>query len=283
MTIARLNRTYQSQFWPGGTNPAVSSPIFTFDPVAPGSVWTGTISITTAAVLTPGSNSANPQGVQNHNDMLVNMIWTLYRNGSPEMTWIGLSQAVNVQLYSNDVVVVIGTLPLPGVVVALTNTNPINLACSYVGYSADESEVHPLVPYVTGSTQASPYEPLSFPGDVQVATILNKSGTGTVNFGLTSAGNANFLRIWSAWIVLGVNNAASNVTSASIRTGNGAFYFTNSVMGSGNVSNSLDLGSGPMLVPVGFLPLQLQVFDAVGASTASNTMAGITYTFDTLV
>lgn len=281
MVFARLNRSYQAQFWPGGSNPAVQPPIFTFDAVAPGTVWTGTVSVTTSTVLTAGTNSPNPDGSGSHNDMLVNMIWTLYRNGSPELTWIGLSQAVNVQLFSNDKVVVIGTLPASGTVVNLTTSNPITLVCNYIGYSGSEWDVQPLVPYVSGSTESSPYQPVSLPTELTTATVFNKNGTGSVNFTLNSPGSANFLRVWSLWLSLSVNNAATNVTTAYILSNAGGVLFDLSVMGSGN--QALSLTCGPLLVPVSALPMLVLVQDIVGVSTAANTDAGFTYTFDTLV
>lgn len=282
MAIAHLNRSYQGPFWPGGLPPTVGIPLFTFDSVPPGSVWTGTISVTTSPTLTTGTATPNPAGALSHNDVLVNMIWTLYRNGSPELTWIGLSQAVNVQLFSNDKAVVVGTLPASGVVVALTTADPINLTCTFIGYSGDETEITPVVPFVSGSTESTPYQSTSIPAVLSTARTLNQSGAGSVNFNIGAApAAANFMRIWGAWLVVGVDNVVAGAVSAVIIDNNGGVVLSNSVVGSGNSAVSLQFNS--VIVPVGNLPLKTTVADLVGGSTKILTNAGVVYTFDTLI
>jgi hypothetical protein len=281
MAISRLNRSYQSQFWLGGVNIVPVAPVFAFDACPPGSVWTGTISVTAANTLTMGTGTANPAGSFSHNDILVNMIWTLYRNGQPEMTWIGLSQAINVQLFANDHAVVVGTLPASGVSVQLNNQNPINLICNYLGFSEDELTARPVVPYTTGTNQSSPFAATSEPNVITPATIFQHTGAGVVTFPMAALGPYASVRIWRAYITLSASNTATNGVSVWIADNAGDVFLSCGVVGNQSQTIALDLGG--LVVGGTLLPIQLHIVDLSATATDILTSAGLYISFETLI
>lgn len=132
------------------TSGAASPIVVTFDPVPPGSVYTVSISASISQTITAGANSQFPAGSNTHNELLQSIIWTLYRNASPQFTWVGTAVLHDLQLYRNDQVVVVGHLP--GGNTALVGSTPVPLPVSVwmTGYSDDDGYAPSVTPSVSG-------------------------------------------------------------------------------------------------------------------------------------
>lgn len=141
-------------------------------------MWTVAISATIAQTLTVGSGSAFPPGSNTHNDLLQNIIWTLYRNSDPQFTWVGTAVLRNLQLYSNDQVTVVGHLPGGNTAVIGGITTPVPINVWMTGYSDNAGSAALVTPEVTGG------QPLSNMDSLLVSASGILAPGGAKNLGL---------------------------------------------------------------------------------------------------
>lgn len=147
-------------------------PVFTLPTVPPGYVWTVSLSAVLAANLTVGDNSPMPPNRQVSNELLQNAVFTLYRNGAAEWTWVGLSALCNLQLFGNDVVIINMHFPPTGGVGIVNFPQPLSL--SMVGYSGTTDEVSLTVPFLSTTVTSNVSSPTTIPAEpLQISSFTS--------------------------------------------------------------------------------------------------------------
>lgn len=284
--IVPLHRTYLSPFWSGAPTQKLSPIIAMFDTVPPGFIWTGSIMVSTSQILTAGANSKMPAGSESFNNLLQNMVFTFYRNGSAEFTWVGYSQPANVQLFSNDIGTVVGFLPTSETLAQLDTADPITVAVSFVGYAGEESEIELQVPFLSTSTQSPLTSAINEPvGQVQPAAVVDVLAPGTYHI-LTGvpvvAGLTPLAQLWSCSVSLGLAALTTVSCTAKIVDANGLVYAAVSLRtetgGTGQVGTAVAAVSDRELhgASVTAFPIDLVVGPTAGNVTGS---AVLTYAF----
>lgn len=288
MTATPLHKTYGAALVSSAST-LQNNAVFTFEPVPPGFIWTGTISIVFSQQLTVGANSKVPPGSFSNNDVLANWQWTFYRNGNAEFTWIGLSMPANIQLFGNDVAMVTGYLPQSGInpitidpVFGLANFATA-LTLGFNGYAGTEAEVQLVVPFLSTSVQSAPNESVNWPGNfVNPAASVIASTVG--NFSILTYSVP--VRIWSAWLSLTICGAASQALWAGeITDALGNVYLGTTIGTSatsvGHTTSNTDLRG--IFLPASTSPLKYAITLAAGTGTAAviGGVAGLTYTVET--
>lgn len=268
--ISPLKQNMLSDFYLG-TGIVPTNPVATFGPVPPGFVWTFSVAAVIAENLTIGDTSTNPLGSDNHNELLANMVWTLYRNGAPEMTWIGMSVLCNVQAFGNDVIQVAGELPGGGVSSDILIDQPLPVTISMIGYEGLAAEVNLTVPFVSTSVQSAPTQNTAYPPSLLIEADAIVTNAGTTPLLASFFGDQ--VQIWSIELNLSLSatsigarvdavitdSVADNLARASLVAGGTA---TNP----GNTSTAMAKDCRGFLIPAVGAPLDLVV-------TASGTGA----------
>lgn len=210
MTITKMRLSNPVAFIPNEAISGYTTPVTTFGPVPPGYVWTGSIGAVMSQQLTVGAQSAVPPGTPDNNEWLANVIWTMYRNGQAEATWVGYSQLCDVQAFDNDILTVVGRLPGiggQGPLPAIPNTRVMqNVTISYLGYSGTEQEVPITVPFVSTSVESQPNAIVPASNPIPINALLTNPGSTT----LITTGPA---QLWSATICLSATTGTTLVTA----------------------------------------------------------------------
>lgn len=107
--------------------------VFMFDVPQQGSVWTGTIAAVVPNI--PGYNFANLLNVRQQ-ALFGEAIWTVFRNGIPEMTWLGFTVLTDFQAHGLEAI----TIQANGLV---PNTN---YQLAWTGHNQAEYEAPILYP-----------------------------------------------------------------------------------------------------------------------------------------
>lgn len=215
MTVVPLKKSYVAPFVQPG---ALLNTVAVFDVVPPGSIWTGTISISISTQLNSSVNaSQSAYLISPMNDLMSNIVWTLYRNGTAEWSWVGYTALCNLQAYGNDQLIVVGKIvglsPISPVV------NQINVTVNYIGYSGDAGEIPLTVPFLSTSTSTNLNQNQTAPQiSPQTISLRDLTSTGTFQFLANNLLPAPYtgVQVWSASISLAISAITTVGTTAQI-------------------------------------------------------------------
>ncbi len=195
-----------------GTYPTVG---VAFDTVPPGFVWTASIAITMSQQLTPGANSRSPLGSPNDADYLASMIWTLYRNGNAEVSWLGPGMLCDVQGFGNDVLAVGGQ---PGYSLVTANPNPVTpprqVSIALIGYSGPEGQVPLVTPHIsTSAISPNALAPLNTPaGPIQnQGVVVTTAGTTTL------INDSIAVQLWALQLTASITGSTGSTLPLDVR------------------------------------------------------------------
>lgn len=138
--------------------------VFQFDVPQQGSVWTGTIAAVVPNV--PGYNFTNLLNVRQQT-LFGQAQWTMFRNGVPELTWLGFTVLTDFQAYGLEQI----TIQANGLVPST------NYQLSWTGHNQSDYEAPILYPSFSTTTTLS---------TGAVSSQIQSGQTGTVNSGSTS-------------------------------------------------------------------------------------------------
>jgi hypothetical protein len=198
--------------------------IASFDTVPQGSVWTGSVSacmlanfpVSGTSVYTLEGNNSLPN-LNTHNEILQSVVWTLFRNGFAEYTWIGSSMLCNFQAWGGDVITVLGEIPTAGNsiyqntpptsgaiaqgIMANNATQFTNMQVRWTGYASDNAQQTPIqVPFLS-SAPGNPSQGLMSPSQrIQVAFASVNTNAATSIIPVPTgvpAGYFPMIQLWS--------------------------------------------------------------------------------------
>lgn len=289
MTVVPLRLTALSDFAFGRSAEFdFTPPVGQFGPVPPGYIWTGTLCACISQTLTSGAQSLTPLGTESGGDALSGIIWTLYRNGAAEQSWIGLSSLCNVQAFANDVLQIAGQVPDIGVPV---NTSPSiediiqPVTFSFLGYAGTENEVELTVPFISTSVQSVASQGMSLPSSELLTTSTVALSAGTTDL-LADRQILQSYQLWGLTLDLSVGTQATARADANIQSDSGqAIYLQGSVVAngsataSGNATVAHDLDARGIVLPRS-VPLQLVVTATfTGTGNSLRASATVYYSF----
>lgn len=169
---------------------ASGNALFTFNVVPPGFVWTMTL-VPTANTTGLTLGKIPPAAL----DVFGQSVWTLQRNGIPEMTWVGYTLVTDFQAFGND-----------RIAVSVSNVTPNTQLLLTMRGSSDLSDTVPALP-----PRYSAALPLGAGAD---PTQMQEGVAGLVVNGTSSilvVGAAGVqLQLWDiSWNVVGMNDVGS--------------------------------------------------------------------------
>lgn len=203
MTAARLHLVETGTFKAG-----VQTCTIGFPPVPQGQTWTGSIAISV------------PFG-----DDLQGIIWTLFRDGTPFLSWEEFGVATDVQAISHEQLVLVGTfIGTPAEVPLFIVT------ATWTGAADDSRKVPFLWPSVTGAARGLVQVYNSNGPDAPLAVVPASMGDAEASQELTSAGTSiNLMAAPPSGHTYSIWELGLQITAASISTETGAKWLTGTI------------------------------------------------------